>query len=298
MYIGGFLVRVRSSSTSPVWRSPSRFGPGGFFSSAITPSSYGTLRPRVAPIATTISGRSIRGKPASEPNCSLTVAPALDIPFAMRFFGWIPEARTTRSVATKFVAIGALPLWPVSSELVDTATMFVERGKPSQFSRWRIERTTYQSTPLPLDRRSILAAYLRSWGVLLAIVGIVRLSSATWEPIAYAGVGAFIVGRMLRLLSFLRVGTYLTMLGWGAILSVIAAMFLPWAVGFAFAACALPAWRSLHWERGAIEVPKMTVVEAKSATVGSPRALTAPLAPLASVAPAHVERVDQPRLLT
>ncbi len=217
----------------------------------------------------------------------------------MALFGWIPEASGTRSVATTFVSISALPLWPVRSELVDTATMVIDRGKPSRHSDWLNPRRTYQSTPLPLDRRSILAAYLRSWGVLLAFVGVVRISGASWEPIVYAGTCAAAVARGLRLCSFIRVGSYLTILAWGAAFSAIAAALLPRAPGFAFAACALPAWRSLHWERGAIELPEMTVIEPEPA----PRAHTdmSPtiLAPLASVAPAPVERVvDQPRLLT
>ncbi len=137
----------------------------------------------------------------------------------MALFGWIPEARTTRSVATRFVSIAALPLWPVRSELIDTATMSVERGREARFSRWRVERFTYHATPLPLDRRSILAAYLRSWGVLLAMVGIVTLFLDAWTPIAYMGYAVFAVGLVLRALTFLRVGTYLTTLGLGAILS-------------------------------------------------------------------------------
>ncbi len=217
----------------------------------------------------------------------------------MRFFGWIPDARTSSSVATKFVHLRGLPLWPIASELVDTASIYVERGKErSLFSRTYVERTSYRSSPLPLDRRSIMAAYLRSWGLVAAMVGIARFLP---EPVQYTtmffGFGAFAIGLLLGEVSMLALSQRLVIVGLGAAIAPFAAMFVPWPIAIVLALLAIPAWRSIHWERGGIAVPIARVIERRpvdNAERGAP-----PLAPLQSVAPAHVERVvDQPRTLT
>lgn len=213
----------------------------------------------------------------------------------MRHFGWI-QVDGQRAVGTNFYHLGGLPLWPSNSEIVDRSTMVVDRSRD-----WLgiTETARYQAVDIPRHRRSVLAGYLRTWGVVLGCAAIAGLT----RDIMLMELGglAVVVGRGIgRLFSF-RHGDPIMIVGVGVVLGVGVGMVMAWPL---LLALAVVAGLALHWTRGFTykdAAPKPKIARSPL-TIPKAVARIQPPAPPVIVpvhAPEHVEpSTEAPRFLT
>ena len=156
----------------------------------------------------------------------------------MRLFGWIDRVEGRYGVATRFAHIYGIPLVPTRTVLVDLESMEVDRGREPGFLGRRVERTQYRSIPLPLSGRSILAAYLSTFGAL----GLITVASGWlgWKlgfgtaMLAFGGL-AIVAGTVLRLFLHLRTADRLSVPGVGIIAGYALYPVIPTTVLFAIA---------------------------------------------------------------
>jgi hypothetical protein len=220
----------------------------------------------------------------------------------MRLFGWI-AVDDTHALATRFVHVAGLPIWPGATELVDTSTITVERGRKRHLlSTTVIEHTQYRAQTVPHDRRSVLAAYLRTWGALVACIGIAGVLHA--QSLAIVGGVVFVVGRGFSRFAFLRVGNLCSLVGVGLIVGGLGGYLVRpvWtgslvAIGL-LATAATWSWRTKPPVarradgRAAAKLPRAVVIE-QAASPAMPA-----VTPIASQAPERIEpSSDTPRFL-
>lgn len=218
----------------------------------------------------------------------------------MRLFGWI-AVDDTHAIATRFRHFGGLPIWPRDTELVDTSTIVVERGRERHLlSTTSHEQTRYEAKSIPRDRRSVLAAYLRTWGVVLACIGLGGVTHS--ESLLYLGGVLLAGGRGLARFAFLRVGDVCTIVGLGLIIGVVVGFFLaPYLTGALAVAGALAAGATWSWRSTPPAPPRAKpTARAKLPRAVATQAPSPPVTPpLPSRAPERVEpSTDTPRFLT
>jgi hypothetical protein len=217
----------------------------------------------------------------------------------VRHFGWIP-VDGQRAVGTNFYHLGGLPLWPSNSEIVDRSTMVVTMEREWL---WRVEKAHYQAVDIPRHGRSVIAGYLRTWGVVVAAAAISALvTRLTLEmALAYLGVVPLVVGRFFRRWVSIRRGEPMMLLGLAMVFIGVAGMFAPALLSLLVALAAIGA---LQWTRGFTyrdAAPKPKIARSPL-TIPKAVARIQPPAPPVIVpvhAPEHVEpSTEAPRFLT
>jgi hypothetical protein len=238
----------------------------------------------------------------------------------MRMFGWIDRVEDTCVVATEFVQLAGVPLWPVRSQLIDTSTLQTMRDREERlFATELSEITTFRAVPLGRDRRSILAGYLRAWGVIALVFGAATaLQSMT---VVYAGTVVLAAGLVARKQSYLKLADQLVLVGLGAMAGIGGELVVSRHVALVIAAAAAGGiaitmqWRRATKERAAHfakllgiapdVIEQRRTLDERAAQPASPALPTAratiasrPSPPITTTAPERVEpATDTPKFL-
>lgn len=217
----------------------------------------------------------------------------------MRHFGWI-QVDEKRAVGTNFYHLGGLPLWPSNSELVDRSTMVVTMERQWL---WRVEKAHYQAVDIPRHGRSILAAYLRTWGAVIGAAAVAAIATSLTGDfaVAYLGVAPLVVGRFFRRWISIRRGEPMMLVGAAIMFGGIAGIFAPALLSVLVA---LAAGLGFQWARGFTyrDAPPKPKIARSPVTIPKAVARIQPPAPPVIVpvhAPEHVEAsTEAPRFLT
>ena len=217
----------------------------------------------------------------------------------MRHFGWI-GVDGQRAVGTNFYHLGGLPLWPSNSELVDRSTMVVTMEREWL---WRVERAHYEAVDIPRHGRSVIAGYLRTWGVVIAAAAISALAARLTQEmtLAYLGVVPLVVGRFCRRWISIRKGEPMMLVGAAVMFGGVAGIFAPVLLSLLVAVAAV---LGFQWTRGFTykDAPPKPKIARSPLTIPKAVARIQPPAPPVIIpvhAPEHVEpSTEAPRFLT